>query len=149
VLLVAKAADIWRLRRRPTPAVSPGPGGPSPSRRRSSTGLSSSAPIASQAGASRNATRGPSSGAPNRLKASITSPPTNAAATPLVAVAMFEMPMYRPADALGMMSVRSAQSTARKLPPPMPTKIAPIARTGGAGASAAIVMPSALVAVAA
>ena len=38
------------------------------------------------------------------------------ASTPLVAVATFEMPMYRPDDALGMMSVISAQSTARKLP---------------------------------
>ena len=40
----------------------------------------------------------------------------NAAITPFVAVATFEMPMYRPDEAFGMMSVMSAQSTARKLP---------------------------------
>ena len=79
----------------------------------------------------------------------MTSPPMNAAATAFVAVAMFEIPMYRPADAFGMMSVRSAQSTARKLPPPMPTRIAPIASAGGVGAIAAIVMPTALMAAAA
>ena len=42
-----------------------------------------------------------------------------------------------------MMSVISAQSTARKLPAPTPTRIAPTTRTGGAGASAAIVIPRA------
>ncbi len=41
-----------------------------------------------------------------------------------------------------MMSVISAQSTARKLPAPTPTRIAPTTRTGGDGASAAIVMPN-------
>jgi hypothetical protein len=66
-----------------------------------------------------------------------------------VAVATFEMPMYRPAEAFGMMSVMSAQSTARKLPPPTPTRTAPSTKTGGVGASAAIVMPSAPMAVAA
>ena len=50
-------------------------GDPSPSRRRSSTGRSSRAPIASHAGAIRKAICGPSSGDPNRLAASMTSPP--------------------------------------------------------------------------
>ena len=62
--------------------------------------------------------------------------------TPLVAVATLEMPMYRPAEALGMMSVISAQSTARKLPVPTPIRIAPPMNTGMDGASAAIVMPT-------
>ena len=40
-----------------------------------------------------------------------------------------------------MMSVISAQSTARKLPAPTPTRIAPTTSDGRVGASAAIAMP--------
>ena len=45
--------------------------------------------------------------------------------------------MYRPDEALGMMSVMSAQSTARKLPAPTPMRMAPPMKTGIDGASAA------------
>jgi hypothetical protein len=77
------------------------------------------------------------------------SPPTRIAASPFVAVATFETPMYRPDEARGMISVISAQSTARKLPAPTPMKIAPTSTTAGLGASAPIVMPIALMAAAA
>ena len=69
--------------------------------------------------------------------------------TPLVAVATFEMPMYRPDEALGMMSVISAQSTARKLPVPTPMRIAPPMNTGIDGARAQMAIPTAATAQAA
>ena len=40
-------------------------------------------------------------------------------------VATFERPMYRPAEARGMMSVISAQSTARNIPLAAPNRAAP------------------------
>ena len=86
--------------------------------------------------------RGPASGEPARTSVSIRMPPMNAAITPFVAVATLEMPMYRPADALGMMSVISAQSTDRKLPSPTPMRMAPPMKTGIDGAKAHIVIPT-------
>ena len=50
----------------------------------------------------------------------MTSPPMARASDPVAAVATLEIPMYRPDAAFGMMSVMSAQSTARKIPAPMP-----------------------------
>ena len=51
---------------------------------------------------------------------SINVPPTAIASTPADAVATFDSPMYRPDEAFGMMSVMSAQSTARNIPAEMP-----------------------------
>ena len=51
------------------------------------------------------------------------------------------MPMYRPAEARGMMSVISAQSTARKMPFAAPNSVAADDRDGHGGASAAIARP--------
>ena len=51
--------------------------------------------------------------------------PTASARTPADAVATFERPMYRPDDAFGMMSVMSAQSTARNIPAEIPYSRAP------------------------
>ena len=53
-------------------------------------------------------------------------------------VATFERPMYRPDEARGMMSVISAQSTARNVPAEAPKSAAPTTATGTAGASAAM-----------
>ena len=52
------------------------------------------------------------------------------------AVTTFERPMYRPDDALGMMSVISAQSTARNVPCEAPKSAAPIVATRTLGARA-------------
>ena len=52
------------------------------------------------------------------------------ASTPADAVATFERPMYRPDDAFGMMSVISAQSTARKMPAESPYSSAPTKASG-------------------
>ena len=52
------------------------------------------------------------------------------------------MPMNRPDDAFGMMSVMSAQSTARNVPEAMPMSSTPATRTGGFGASPAMTSPT-------
>ena len=43
--------------------------------------------------------------------------------------------MYRPDEAFGMMSVMSAQSTARKIPVERPNRLVPIRATGNDGAT--------------
>ena len=45
-------------------------------------------------------------------------------------VATFDRPMYRPDEARGMMSVISAQSTARNVPAEAPKSAAPTTATG-------------------
>ena len=56
-------------------------------------------------------------------------------------VATLLIPMKRPDAALGMMSVISAQSTARKVPAPRPTPTAPAMATSTRGASARTAIP--------
>ena len=51
-------------------------------------------------------------------------PPTATETGEEAPVATFERPMYRPDEARGMMSVISAQSTAMKIPPPIPYRSA-------------------------
>ena len=63
-------------------------------------------------------------------------PPTAIARTPDDAVATFDRPMYRPDDAFGMMSVMSAQSTARKIPVDRPKITVPTSASGKDGATA-------------
>jgi hypothetical protein len=57
-------------------------------------------------------------------------------------VATFERPMYRPDDALGMMSVISAQSTARNMPAEAPKRSPPNSASGTSGAIAASPTPT-------
>src|SRR5689334_24030072 len=57
------------------------------------------------------------------------------------AVTTLDRPMYRPDDALGMMSVISAQSTARNVPCDAPKTVAPTAAKGMLGATAMIATP--------
>jgi hypothetical protein len=95
-------------------------GGGKSSRRRSSTGRSSSAPMPIRTTASHSAARGPDGSRPGPPTMSMSVPPTAMASTPADAVATFERPMYRPDDAFGMMSVMSAQSTARNIPAEIP-----------------------------
>ena len=58
------------------------------------------------------------------------SPAPATATVPASPVATLLRPMYRPVAALGMMSVMSAQSTARKVPAARPMRTAPTSATG-------------------
>ena len=69
-------------------------------------------------------------------------PATSPASGPETAVATFEMPMYRPVVALGMMSVISAQSTARNAPVEIPTGMIAASIKGKLGAAATPAMPT-------
>jgi hypothetical protein len=74
--------------------------------------------------------------------ASSSRPPVATAITVDDVVATFDRPMCRPDDAFGMMSVISAQSTARKVPADAPNKAPPTIANGTAGASAARAIPT-------
>ena len=69
---------------------------------------------------SRKAARGPAPRPNPTFTASSRSPPVATAMTVDDVVATLERPMYRPAEAFGMMSVISAQSTARNVPAAAP-----------------------------
>ena len=73
--------------------------------------------------------------------ASSRSPPDATASSVDELVATFDRPMYRPDEALGMMSVISAQSTARNVPADAPNSAAPTTASGMFGAIAASVTP--------
>jgi hypothetical protein len=99
--------------------------------RGSTTGISRRAATAYRATATRNDTRGPADHdgeegptAPLVTKSS-TSPPTTPASSPDEPVATLLRPMYRPAEARGMISVISAQSTARNEPAATAKRAAP------------------------
>ena len=88
---------------------------------------------------------GPISGVARAARRSIDDPADERArTTPVVAVATFVIPMYRPDEAFGMMSVISAQSTARKRARADARQDRARGRSvGSAGASAQIVIPTA------
>ena len=88
-----------------------------------------------------NTTRGLSASLPPEVTRSSTSPPMAIAIGVAEPVATLLMPMYRPADALGMMSVISAQSTARNVPFAAPNSAAPTRAMGIDGVSAMIAAP--------
>ena len=67
---------------------------------------------------------------------SMNGPPINTAIVVDEAVTTFDRPMYRPEAAFGMMSVISAQSTARNVPCDAPKSAAPTVATGTFGATA-------------
>ena len=67
-----------------------------------------------------SAARGPAPDRPGPPMTSMSVPPTASARMPAEAVATFDRPMYRPDEAFGMMSVMSAQSTARNIPAEIP-----------------------------
>ena len=69
------------------------------------------------------------------------SPALATATVPASPVATLLRPMYRPEAALGMMSVMSAQSTARKVPAARPMRTAPTSATGTMGATTMIAEP--------
>ena len=119
----------------PRPAATHGPG--DDDRARGPPGPPAGARRPAEAGAPRGPIRttaihsGPAaSGRPPTR--SINVPPTAIARTPDEAVATLERPMYRPDEAFGMMSVMSAQSTARKMPAERPNIPAPDRRNGDA-----------------
>ncbi len=95
------------------------------SRRRASTGRSRNAEMTKKTAPTRTAARGPAPVSSTPPTMSMSGPPMIRAKAPADAVATLLMPMYRPDDALGMMSVMSAQSTARKAPAPTATSRIP------------------------
>ena len=122
-------------------AAAAGAGAPPP-RRGSITGRSSTAGDEEQHHPDEERRTGyPSRRRPDAT-ASSTSPPMRGSEQRRRApVATLLMPMYRPAEARGMMSVMSAQSTARKMPFAAPNSVPPMIATGTDGASAAIARP--------
>jgi hypothetical protein len=89
--------------------------------------------------ASHIAARGPA--APPTVSMSV--PPNAIARIPADPVATLDRPMYLPLDAFGMMSVMSAQSTARNMPAETPYRTAPIRATMKFGAIATSASPAA------
>ena len=70
-------------------------------------------------------------------------PPSARVKVPAEAVATLDIPMYRPVEALGTISLMSAQSTARKAPADTANIAAPISAIGRIGATAPMARPTA------
>jgi hypothetical protein len=100
------------------------------------TGLSRMAPSTKYRTPSRYSTRTPLPFPNPALTKSRTRPPMITAIVVDDAVTTFDKPMYRPEEARGMMSVISAQSTARNVPCDAPKSAAPMTASGTLGAIA-------------
>jgi len=72
-----------------------------------------------------------------------TAPATAKAKVPAEAVATLEIPIYRPVEAFGTMSLIRAQSTARNAPADPAKMAAPNIATGSTGATAPRARPTA------